>query len=376
MGTKMPTWLPHDGLRFAVKRGSTLYHVHGNHLGSTPLTTAGAVEEGSRAYHPYGSERSASGTLHTDRTFTGQKEDGTGLLYYNARYYDPALGAFISPDSLVPDAGMVIDYNRFLYARGNPLKYSDPTGYDPLDRNWEREFIQANRRQPTDRDRRDRLFSLLFPGSGPGGSWIDSDWRTYSEDRRLYWTGLDWPGAMKSGLNRFATHVEHLASFYGPDETDAFVKAFGFLFGGIPLSHSVTRFWITLRISNPLFSAIDMAFPVEDWNAEWPLEEGDKGWDQIFMEVGDPNPAHHYAGLFYMGYWFGRIPGELTNWARDAVIGWNPPDIRLGDLAARHGSELRSGRFTIHQLGTHIANSLDPSPDGYWNQRRRSRGGR
>ena len=63
--------------------------------------------------------------------FTGQKEDGTGLLYYNARYYDPALGNFISPDSLVPDAGMVVDYNRFLYARGNPLKYSDSSGYIP-----------------------------------------------------------------------------------------------------------------------------------------------------------------------------------------------------------------------------------------------------
>ena len=92
-----------------------------------------AVVEGSRAYHPYGAQRSVSGTLRTDRTFTGQKEDGTGLLYYNARYYDPALGAFISPDSMVPDPGMVVDYNRFLYAKGNPLKYSDPSGYTSLD---------------------------------------------------------------------------------------------------------------------------------------------------------------------------------------------------------------------------------------------------
>ena len=87
--------------------------------------------EGGRDYHPYGAQRSAWATLHTDRTFTGQKEDGTGLLYYNARYYDPALGTFISPDTVVPDAGMTVDYNRFLYARGNPLKYSDPSGYAP-----------------------------------------------------------------------------------------------------------------------------------------------------------------------------------------------------------------------------------------------------
>ena len=120
-------------LRIAVKRGSTLYHLHGDHLGSTSLTTAGSVVEASRAYYAYGAERSASGTLQTDRTFTGQKSDATGLFYYNARYYDPTLGTFISPDSLVPDAGMVVDYNRFLYARGNPLKYSDPSGYIPTD---------------------------------------------------------------------------------------------------------------------------------------------------------------------------------------------------------------------------------------------------
>jgi hypothetical protein len=47
----------------------------------------------------------------------------------NARYYDPQLGMFLSPDTVVPDVGAVIDYNRFLYARGNPVKYTDPSGH-------------------------------------------------------------------------------------------------------------------------------------------------------------------------------------------------------------------------------------------------------
>ena len=67
------------GLRVAVKRGSTLYHLHGDHLGSTSLTTAGSAVEASRAYYAYGSERSASGDLQTDRTFTGQKRDAGAL---------------------------------------------------------------------------------------------------------------------------------------------------------------------------------------------------------------------------------------------------------------------------------------------------------
>ena len=111
----------YDVLGIAVKSGSVLYHLHGHHLGSTSLTTRGSAETANRAYYAYGTERSATGNLQTDRTFTGQKSDASGLMYYNARYYDPALGTFISPDTIVPDAKMVIDHNRFLYARGNPL---------------------------------------------------------------------------------------------------------------------------------------------------------------------------------------------------------------------------------------------------------------
>jgi len=38
----------------------------------------------------------------TTLDYTGQKKDGTGLLFYNARYHDPKLGRFLSPDSIVP----------------------------------------------------------------------------------------------------------------------------------------------------------------------------------------------------------------------------------------------------------------------------------
>jgi RHS repeat-associated protein len=41
----------------------------------------------------------------TKVNYTGQKLDGTGLLYYHARYYDPTLARFVSPDSIVPDEG-------------------------------------------------------------------------------------------------------------------------------------------------------------------------------------------------------------------------------------------------------------------------------
>jgi len=81
-----------------------------------------------QGYAAYGEKRHGDDLL-TDHNFTGQKRDAAGLLYYQARYYDPAVGQFLSPDTMVPDATLVSDYNRYLYSRANPLKYSDPTGH-------------------------------------------------------------------------------------------------------------------------------------------------------------------------------------------------------------------------------------------------------
>ena len=52
-------------LRIAVKCGNTLDHLHGDHLGSTSLTTRGSAVEASRTYYAYGAERSASGDVKT-----------------------------------------------------------------------------------------------------------------------------------------------------------------------------------------------------------------------------------------------------------------------------------------------------------------------
>ncbi len=51
------------------------------------------------------------------------------MYYYGARWYDPALGHFIQPDTIVPDPANGLDYHRYGYVRFNPLKYNDPTGH-------------------------------------------------------------------------------------------------------------------------------------------------------------------------------------------------------------------------------------------------------
>jgi RHS repeat-associated protein len=79
-------------------------------------------------YYPYGETR--SGTMDTDRLYTGQRwEAGIGLYDYNARYYDPALGRFVQADTVVPSMANPQDFNRYSYVRGNPLRYIDPSGH-------------------------------------------------------------------------------------------------------------------------------------------------------------------------------------------------------------------------------------------------------
>ena len=65
---------------------NTVVYLHGDHLGSVSVATAsdGSVRE-KQEYGPWGTLRSG-GVSTTTLNYTGQKRDGTGLLYYGARY--------------------------------------------------------------------------------------------------------------------------------------------------------------------------------------------------------------------------------------------------------------------------------------------------
>lgn len=119
------------GMRIATKDASSIYYYHTDHLGSLRVATDGT---GARVqtvnYYPFGEIRDNLGSVDLPFKFTGQEYDPeTGLYYYGARFYDPALGRFITPDSIVQAPADPQSLNRYAYCRNNPLIYSDPTGH-------------------------------------------------------------------------------------------------------------------------------------------------------------------------------------------------------------------------------------------------------
>ena len=70
----------------------------------------------------------ASGTNTESRGWIDQRNDGeTGLTYLHARYFDPKLGLFLSPDPLDPTLPGV-GLNRYSYGFGNPILGADRSG--------------------------------------------------------------------------------------------------------------------------------------------------------------------------------------------------------------------------------------------------------
>jgi RHS repeat-associated protein len=53
--------------------------------------------------------------------------DTLGLMFYQARFYDPSLGRFAQADSIVP--GGVQGLDRYAYVNNSPINNNDPTGH-------------------------------------------------------------------------------------------------------------------------------------------------------------------------------------------------------------------------------------------------------
>ena len=79
----------------------------------------------SYGYSPYGEAISVGpDAANNPNQYTSRENDGTGLMFYRARYYDPVLKRFVSEDPTGTAAGP----NFFAYAKSAPISEVDPLG--------------------------------------------------------------------------------------------------------------------------------------------------------------------------------------------------------------------------------------------------------
>jgi len=131
-GTPMATYIHGPGIDrpLAMLRDGRAFYYHPDRLGSIRLLTD---DQGRVAaaydYDAFGKLTTSQGSVPNPFTYTGREWDASiGLYYYRARYYDPALGRFLSPDPLPAALDEPLKQNSYLYVRNNPLGFVDPLG--------------------------------------------------------------------------------------------------------------------------------------------------------------------------------------------------------------------------------------------------------
>jgi RHS repeat-associated protein len=123
---------------FSTQDQQTVRYLHMDQLGSIILTTDADARISSRTwYDPWGKiisgKTAQSGRNLADdwtRGFIGNEHLATfGLIHMNRRVYNPMLGAFTSVDPINQSLTDTQTLNGYSYARDNPLRFVDPSGY-------------------------------------------------------------------------------------------------------------------------------------------------------------------------------------------------------------------------------------------------------
>ncbi len=166
----------------AMIRGGETYFYHADRLGTIMgLSDSSGRLVASYRYDAFGLPLGESNQVVPNPfRFTGREWEPVGLYYFRARYYDPSLGRFLSPDTRTPRRDQPLDLNPYLYARNNPVRYFDPSGRDaePM----------FDPRHPSLRDQSTEFLRFYFKRHGwilqaaadgeltlaPGGSWEEA----------------------------------------------------------------------------------------------------------------------------------------------------------------------------------------------------------
>lgn len=120
--------------QIATNAEETTLYLHHDQQGSTRLlTSTKGKSEAEYTYNPYGTINAKAGAASTPLRYDGQytSTDPSGLIYLQARTYDPKTAQFLSVDPALEGTG-----EPYGYGADNPANSSDPTGTSSLTE-WE-----------------------------------------------------------------------------------------------------------------------------------------------------------------------------------------------------------------------------------------------
>jgi hypothetical protein len=269
---------------------------------------------------------------------------------YNARYYDPWLGRFISADTLVPQAGNPQALNRYAYVMNNSILYVDPTGY----------FLQCN----SDGVCSDDGYSI----SNPSFTSYDADERRNEllrYNNQLYgWAQNGWT----TDLTAFGELCDYAASMIPTDMQGDLAETFVNDLASV----------LTELLGDTYYSRAD------------PL--GQTGFDWVFQDpgTGGVQPHHFWAYVTYVFQFNSRTIATAGNLAHETfltagALGFGPlvgrsyQDFALGQEGVNLGVGLRNGSIGIGEVGNYVRANLgsgggavsrwDRSPSAEFNKR-------
>ncbi len=160
---------------------------HFDYRGSTvAITDANSTITDTFVYDTYGKLISRTGSSFVIFGYNGRDgvvTDKNGLIYMRARYYSPELRRFINADIVSGSIDNSVTLNRFAYANGNPVSYTDPFGLS-AERTGDAIWLQYR-----DLARGAGHTGLLLQDSD--GYWYLFSWGTTRPNKAL--TGADTP---------------------------------------------------------------------------------------------------------------------------------------------------------------------------------------
>ncbi|GGY57285.1 RHS repeat-associated core domain-containing protein [Parvularcula lutaonensis] len=103
---------------------------HADHLGSASAATDNlGFVTWRESYTPFGEVRNNPAGNQDETGFTGHVWDqATGLVYAQARFYNPVTARFLSSDSVGFMAAGPRYFNRYAYVKNDPVNATDPSG--------------------------------------------------------------------------------------------------------------------------------------------------------------------------------------------------------------------------------------------------------